>query len=396
MLKQGFTVIVGLSALALASLPAGAVDVKRLDLGSLSDGTRIEAVELSNSKGMSARIMTLGAVLQSLTVPDRNGKAADVVLGYATPAEYLAKPQYFGATVGRYANRIRNGQFTLDGKRYTLTTNDGSNHLHGGVRGIDKAVWKIDTVKRGSPASVVMSHVSPDGDGGYPGTLSITATYSLNDQNELSIEYRATTDKPTILNITNHSYFNLAGEGNADILGHRLTLMSDAYTPVDATLIPTGERRNVAGTRIRFPRARDHWPPDSRRAGRADAHRARLRPQLRLARPGGHAACGGAAGRSGLRPGDGNVSPPRLACNSIRATSSTAPWSARVAASTVRATDCVLSRRYFRIRRTRRIFHRRGLIRARCTATPSFIVSPPPHADPRRRRFSPATLKLLQ
>lgn len=238
--------------LALAGSAARAVEVKRMGFGKLADGTAIEVVELSNGSGMKARIMTLGASIHTLEVPDRAGKPADVVLGYATAQEYLAKPQYFGATVGRYANRIRDGKFSLDGRQYTLTINDGPNHLHGGVRGFDKAVWKIDSVKSGSPASVVMSHVSPDGDQGYPGTLKVTATYTLNDKNELSVEYRATTDKPTILNITNHSYFNLAGEGNGDILGHKLTLMSDAFTPVDATLIPTGERRNVAGTLFDF------------------------------------------------------------------------------------------------------------------------------------------------
>ncbi|HMN45988.1 MAG TPA: aldose epimerase family protein [Povalibacter sp.] len=225
-----------------------------MEFGKLADGTAIDAVELSNGR-ICARIIALGAALQSLQVPDRNGKPGDVVLGYATAAEYLAKPQYFGATVGRYANRIRGGRFSLDGKSYQLAANDGPNHLHGGVKGFDKAVWKIDAVNSGSPASVALSHVSPDGDGGFPGTLEVTATYSLNEKNELSLEYRATTDKPTVLNLTNHSYFNLAGGG--DILGHRLTLLADAYTPVDATLIPTGERRNVAGTPFDFrqPRA---------------------------------------------------------------------------------------------------------------------------------------------
>lgn len=223
-----------------------------MEFGKLADGTVIEAVELTNAHGVSARIMNLGAILQSLVVPGSDGKAADVVLGYATPAEYLAKPQYFGASVGRYANRIRNGQFTLDGKQYQLAKNDGPNALHGGKRGFDKAVWKIESVKNGDVASVTLSHVSPDGDEGYPGKLSVTAIYSLNDKNELSLEYRATTDRPTVLNLTNHSYFNLAGEGNGDIMGQKLTIMADQFTPVDQTLIPTGERRNVAGTPFDF------------------------------------------------------------------------------------------------------------------------------------------------
>ena len=237
-------------------LPASSfatVEARRVDFGVLADGTPVPAVELSNGKGMSVRIIALGAAIQSLKVPDRDGVVADVVLGHASPQEYLAKPQYFGATVGRYANRIAGGRFELDGRQYVLEKNDGPNHLHGGSRGFDKVLWKIESVSSGSPARVVLSHVSPDGDGGYPGTLKVTATYSLDEQNTLTIEYRATTDKPTIVNITNHSYFNLAGEeGNRDVMGHLLTLFADEYTPVDATLIPTGERRSVAGTPFDF------------------------------------------------------------------------------------------------------------------------------------------------
>ncbi len=242
-----------LGCCVFASSLAIAAEARRVQFGQLADGTGIEAVELSNAGSVSARIITLGAALQSLNVPDRHGKSGDVVLGYATPAEYLAKPQYFGATVGRYANRIAGGRFTLDGKDYILDTNDGPNHLHGGLRGLDKVVWKIESVSSGSPARAVLAHTSPDGDGGYPGVLKITATYVLDDKNELSIEYRATTDKPTIVNITNHSFFNLAGaSGGADVMNQRLTLFADAYTPVDKTLIPTGERRAVQGTPFDF------------------------------------------------------------------------------------------------------------------------------------------------
>jgi aldose 1-epimerase len=242
------------AALVTFSLPAlslAAVEAKRVDFGTLQDGTRVAAAELSNSAGMSVRIIALGAAIQSLSVPDRRGVREDVVLGYDSPQEYVAKPQYFGATVGRYANRIARGKFTLDGRQYQLETNDGPNHLHGGVHGLDKVLWKIDEVASGR---VVLSHVSPDGAGGYPGRLMITAIYSLGDSNELSIEYRATTDKPTIVNITNHAFFNLAGKGGA--LGHRLTLSAESYTPVDATLIPTGERRSVEGTPFDFRRPR--------------------------------------------------------------------------------------------------------------------------------------------
>jgi aldose 1-epimerase len=236
-----------------AALPAEAT---RLEFGKLEDGTAVEAIELANDAGVTVRIITLGAAIQSLSVPDRHGKSADIVLGYASAKDYLAKPQYFGATVGRYANRISGGRFTLDGKQYSLPTNDGGNHLHGGPLGLDKVVWKVESVSSGTPSRATFSHVSPDGDGGYPGRLEITAIYSLHDENELAIEYRATTDKPTIVNITNHSYFNLAGEaGKADVLDHRLTLNADQFTPVDETLIPTGERRKVSGTAFDFREA---------------------------------------------------------------------------------------------------------------------------------------------
>jgi aldose 1-epimerase len=207
---------------------------------------------------MSVRILALGGVIQQMLVPDRNGRAADVVLGYASAQQYLDQPQYFGATVGRYANRIAAGKFSLDGKAYQLETNDGPNHLHGGARGFDKVLWKIDSVSPGAPARAVLTYISADGEGGYPGKLTVTATYTLSDSNELSIEYRATTDKPTIVNITNHSYFNLAGEATpSDVMGHRVTLFASQYTPVNETLIPTGERRSVANTAFDFrqPRA---------------------------------------------------------------------------------------------------------------------------------------------
>ena len=245
------------AALATFGLPAlsfAAVETRRVDFGTLQDGTRVEAAELSNSTGMSVRIIALGAAIQSITVPDRGGAREDVVLGYDSPRDYAAKRQYFGATVGRYANRIAHGKFTLDGHQYQLETNDGTNHLHGGVHGLDTVLWKFDEVTRGPPGRVVLSHVSPDGAGGYPGNLTITATYTLNERNELAVEYRARTDKPTIVNITNHSFFNLAGKG--DVLGHRLGLFADSYTPVDATLIPTGERRSVEATPFDFRRPR--------------------------------------------------------------------------------------------------------------------------------------------
>jgi aldose 1-epimerase len=230
-----------------------ASEAKRGFFGALADGTRVESVELTNRAAVSARIITLGATVQSLITPDRNGHPGDIVLGYATAQEYLDKPQYFGVTVGRYANRIAKGRFTLDGHTYTLATNDHGNHLHGGKRGFDKVVWTIDSVKSGPIATVSLSYVSPDGEEGYPGTLRVIATYSLDERGELRVDYQATTDKPTVVNITNHGYFNLSPQSvDGSVMSHLLQLNAARYTPVDATLIPTGERRPVAGTPFDF------------------------------------------------------------------------------------------------------------------------------------------------
>jgi aldose 1-epimerase len=221
--------------------------------GALANGSPVQAVELQSTRGLRARIITLGATLQSLQVPDRRGHAADVVLGHATVAEYLAKAQYFGATVGRFANRVANGKFELDGRHYELDTNEAPNHLHGGRTGFDKAVWALASVASGETASVALTHIAADGAGGYPGELHASATYSLNERNELTIEYRATTSKPTIVNMTHHSYFNLAGEAeHRDVMSHRLEIHADAFTPIDATGIPTGELRSVADTPFDF------------------------------------------------------------------------------------------------------------------------------------------------
>ena len=186
-------------------------------------------------------------------MPDRTGKSGDIVLGFATPQAYLDHPSYFGATVGRFANRIAHATFTLDGQRYHVPANDGPNSLHGGDKGFDKRVWTIAHVESGPTASVTLTYLSPDGEEGYPGALKVEAVYALSDKGELSVEYRATTDKPTVVNISNHSYFNLSGEASGEsVMGERLTIHADAYTPVNATLIPTGERRPVAGTAFDF------------------------------------------------------------------------------------------------------------------------------------------------
>lgn len=240
-------------AVAMVTAPAAAVEADRSVFGELADGRIVEAVLLKNARGVAARIITLGATLQSLRAPDREGNLDDVVLGYDSAAEYLDKGQYFGVTVGRYANRIAGGRFELEGTRYRLETNDGAHHLHGGTEGFDRKLWEIDRVESGEQAKVVLTHVSPDGAGGYPGTLSATAIYTLNDDGELTVQYRAETDAPTIVNLTNHSYFNLAGqEAPESVMDHRLTLHAGRYTPVDAGLIPTGEIRPVAGTPLDF------------------------------------------------------------------------------------------------------------------------------------------------
>jgi len=246
-----YAILGALGVLATLSA-ANAATATRAPFGQLADGTKVEAVTLSNGAGLSAKIMTLGATLQSLVVPDKAGHKDDVVLGYDTAAEYLAHPDFFGASVGRYANRIAKGKFSIDGKNFTLATNDGPNSLHGGTKGFDKRMWKIDSVTSGADAKVVFSYVSADGEEGFPGELKVTATYSLNEQNELKLEYRATTSKPTVLNLTNHSYFNLSGNDARDVMGNMVTLHAERFTPVDATLIPTGERRAVAGTAFDF------------------------------------------------------------------------------------------------------------------------------------------------
>ena len=230
-----------------------AADARRAPFGHLGDGTPVEAVELSNSTGMKVRVMTLGAAIQSLFVPDRRGRPGDVVLGFNTAQEYFQDTHYFGASVGRFANRISKGRFTLDGHHYVLATNDHSNHLHGGKRGFDKVIWTLDFARSGSPACAQFSYVSIDGEEGYPGTLHVTATYCLDGRETLKLDYAATTDRPTIVNISGHSYFNLSADvAGASAMDDQLQIHASRYTPVDAQLIPTGELRSVSGTPFDF------------------------------------------------------------------------------------------------------------------------------------------------
>ena len=221
--------------------------------GKLPDGTPIEKYTLQNSNGIQATVITYGGILQSLVVPDKNGKGEDIVLGFDDVDGYLKNGNvYFGATIGRFGNRIAEGRFELDGQTYQIPQNDGSNALHGGPEGFDTKVWQAKPSNKDGSVGVELSYVSPDGEMGFPGTLTTHVTYSLNDDNELRIEYRATTDKSTVLNLTNHAYFNLAGAGNGTILDQVTTLHASHYTPVTEKLIPTGELAPVAGTPMNF------------------------------------------------------------------------------------------------------------------------------------------------
>jgi aldose 1-epimerase len=221
--------------------------------GRLADGTDIGLFTL-NARGLEVRAIPYGAIIVSIRVPDRRGDLADVVLGFDDLQGYLERSRYFGAVVGRYGNRIANGRFSLDGRTYQLATNNGPNHLHGGVKGFDKVVWRAQADRPEGGTRVVFSYTSRDGEEAYPGTLNARVTYEVNERNELSVEYEATTDAPTPVNLTQHTYFNLAGEGRGDILGHVLALDADQFLPVDETMIPTGELAGVAGTPFDFRR----------------------------------------------------------------------------------------------------------------------------------------------
>lgn len=230
--------------------------IRKQSFGKTSSGDEIELYSLSNKKGMEVSIANFGATVVTLRVPDKAGKAEDVVLGYDTLDGYENGKSYFGATVGRYGNRIAGGKFSIGGKPYTLPKNNGENTLHGGITGFNKKIWKAREIASEGGESLEMSYLSPDGEEGFPGNLSVKVVFKLPaNRNELDVDYTATTDKDTVLNLTNHSYFNLGGEGNGDILDHVLTLHAKQFTPVNKTLIPTGEIRDVAGTPLDFNNA---------------------------------------------------------------------------------------------------------------------------------------------
>jgi aldose 1-epimerase len=223
------------------------------DFGRLPDGQLVQRMILENASGMRVAVITYGAIIQEISIPDRDGRVADVVLGFDDLEGYLGPHPYFGALVGRYANRIANGRFSIGDDDHVLATNNGPNALHGGIRGFDKVVWEI--VAKASSNRCVLRYVSADGEEGYPGKLTTTVTYTLTDDNELRMDYQAVTDRPTVVNLTDHSYFNLAGAGNGDVLDHVVTIDADHFTPVDETLIPTGELRPVDDTPFDLRRA---------------------------------------------------------------------------------------------------------------------------------------------
>lgn len=226
--------------------------VTKQEFGKTADGQAVDLYILKNKKGVEAAITNYGAIVVSLKTPDAKGQMADIALGFDNLQGYLGEHPYFGAIVGRYGNRIAQGKFSLNGKTYTLAKNNGENSLHGGLKGFDKKVWTAQAETTPEGQTVTLKYRSVDGEEGYPGNLDVTVTYTLTDENDLRIDYLATTDKDTVLNVTNHTYFNLAGQGKGDILGHQIAINASHITPVDAGLIPTGDLKPVAGTPFDF------------------------------------------------------------------------------------------------------------------------------------------------
>ena len=226
--------------------------IEKQSFGKTEDGMAVDLFTLTNANGMKLKITNYGGIVTSIFVPDKDGNLGDVVLGYDDLQGYLKNNPYFGCIVGRYGNRIARGKFTLNGKTYTLATNNEPNHLHGGVKGFDKVVWAAKEVKDKDTVGLELTYLSKDGEEGYPGNLSVKVIYTLTNDNALRIDYEATTDQPTVVNLTNHSYFNLKDAGASSILNHELMIDADYITPVDETLIPTGELRSVEGTPFDF------------------------------------------------------------------------------------------------------------------------------------------------
>lgn len=226
--------------------------ISKAPFGALPDGTAVDLYTMVNANGMEVRATNYGGIITALLVPDGDGNISDITLGLKSFDDYLKNPPYFGAIIGRYANRIARGQFKLDGQTYKLSRNDGTNTLHGGAQGFDKVVWQAEPFETEDSVGVIFTYTSQDGEEGFPGTLQTRVTYTLTDNNELSFDYHATTDKPTVVNLTQHAYFNLAGDGNGDVLGHEFTIFANEYTPVNKNLIPTGKIEPVTDTPFDF------------------------------------------------------------------------------------------------------------------------------------------------
>ncbi len=256
MKRKGITILMLASAVVvLCGFQRRQRPVKVEPFGQV-DGRQVELYTLTNRHGVEAKITNYGAIIVALKVPDRAGRFDDVVLGFDNLEGYLKESSFYvGSVIGRYANRIAKGRFVLNGKEYKLAVNNGENSLHGGLKGLDKVVWKARPLRTRGGSALELTYLSKDGEEGYPGNLSVRVVYTLTDGNELKINYTATTDKDTIINLTNHAYFNLAGQGNGDILKHKLVINADRFTPADEKSIPTGELRSVTGTPFDFRRA---------------------------------------------------------------------------------------------------------------------------------------------
>ena len=250
---RNFSYLLLVLLLASCALVAQAqATVTKESFGKTAEGENVDLYTLRNAHGVEAKITNYGGIVTSLKVPDRSGKFDDVVLGFNDLDSYLKGHPYFGAIIGRYGNRIAKGRFTLNGVEYKLAVNNGENHLHGGIKAFDKVVWTGKESKTPAGPALTLTYLSKDGEEGYPGNLNVTVVYTLTNNDELRIDYTATTDKDTVTNLTHHSYFNLAGEGNGDILNHRVMINATRFVPTDAGSIPTGELRNVAGTPFDF------------------------------------------------------------------------------------------------------------------------------------------------
>src|SRR5690349_1139040 len=241
-----------LMTLAASGATAKPGSTKKSSFGKMPDGEAVDHYTLTNKSGVEAAITNYGGSVVSLKVPDRDGKLGDVVLGFDSVDGYVSNTSYLGALIGRYGNRIGHAEFKLDGKTYTLAKNNGENTLHGGSKGFNKAVWTAKEIPAKDGLALELTYLSKDGEEGFPGNLHVRVIYTLTDENALKIDYFATTDNDTVLNLTNHSYFNLAGPGSGDILGHIMMIEADKFTPVDSGLIPTGELRDVVGTPFDF------------------------------------------------------------------------------------------------------------------------------------------------